>query len=329
MGSSMSHWERFRAALRGDAVDRVPISLWRHWPLEDGGAEGLARATLGWQEEHDFDLVKVTPAGTYGVEDWGAGTEYKPNRHGVRTVPRPGLTSFEEWPHLKPLEAKQGCLGRQLTALRQVVEGVGDSAPVLMTVFSPLTTAMKLAGSRVFADLRLQPEVFARGLSVIAETTARFSVACLQTGAHGIFFATQCATYRLLSEVEYRAFGEPYDRVVLEAARSHAEILLLHVHGEDIMFDLVASYPVDGMNWHDRTAGPSLREAGARFPGMLVGGINEWGALSEAAPAEIEGEIRQAIDQTAGLRFMVGPGCVVPIDTPAENLRAARKAVEG
>ena len=62
---------------------------------------------------------------------------------------------------------------------------------------------------------------------------------------------------------------------------------------------------------------------------MLVGGINEWGALSEAAPAEIEGEIRQAIDQTAGLRFMVGPGCVVPIDTPAENLRAARKAVEG
>jgi uroporphyrinogen decarboxylase len=31
----MSHWERVRAALKGEETDRVPISLWRHWPVED------------------------------------------------------------------------------------------------------------------------------------------------------------------------------------------------------------------------------------------------------------------------------------------------------
>ena len=31
----MNHWERLQAAIRGEAVDRPPISLWRHWPQID------------------------------------------------------------------------------------------------------------------------------------------------------------------------------------------------------------------------------------------------------------------------------------------------------
>ena len=96
----LSHWERMRAALRGREVDRPPVSLWRHWPVEDETAAGLAAAMLRWQRDYDFDLVKMMPTGTYGIEDWGASTIYEPNDHGVRTVVRYGVTRAEQWPTL-------------------------------------------------------------------------------------------------------------------------------------------------------------------------------------------------------------------------------------
>jgi uroporphyrinogen decarboxylase len=328
MTQEMTHWERVRAALQGEETDRVPISLWRHWPIHDETAEGLAAVTAWWQEQYDFDLVKITPTGTYGIEDWGGETEYYPNTAGVRTLVQAGVTSADQWPQLEQLEVKSSYLGEQIKAVQLIAERIRNSAPILMTVFSPLTTALKLAGDRIFADLRLHSEKFKQGMKIIAETTARFSQASLSAGAHGIFFATQCDTYRMLSEDEYQEYGVTYDRIVLDAVRDEAEILLLHAHGHDIMFDLVAGYPIDAINWHDRITPPAIEEARDRFSGMLVGGINEWHTLLKGPEDAIDAEIQDAIAQAGGRGFMVGPGCVTPINTPSQHLRAARAAVE-
>jgi len=327
MAPEMSHWERVRAALKGEDIDRVPISLWRHWPVEDETPQGLAAATIRWQQDYDFDVVKLTPTGTYGIEDWGAETTYLPNDHGVRTIVQYGVTSVEQWSGLEQLDVTRGYLGNQITVVQLVAKELENSVPILQTVFSPLTTARKLAGDRIFTDLRLHAETFKQGLQIVAETTARFALESVRAGAHGLFFATQCATYRLLSEAEYREFGETYDRIVLEAVRPEAEIILIHAHGEDIMFDLVTSYPADAINWHDRITWPSLKEAHERFSGSLVGGINEWQTLLTGPPAAIQAEIQDAMAQTGGRRYVVGPGCVLPINTPPQHIRAAMKAV--
>lgn len=325
----MNHWERVRAAIQGEAVDRPPISLWRHWPIEDDTSQGLAAATIRWQHEYDFDLVKFMPAGTYGLEDWGAETVHGPAPVGTRIVTRYGVASAEQWPHLAQLEVTQGDMGRQIEALRLVAEGLANSVPILQTLFSPLTTAYKLAGSRVYADLRLRPDLLKAGLQTIAETTVRFALASLRAGAHGVFFATQSATYRLLNEAEYRAFGVHYDRQVLDAVRAEAELNMLHIHGEDIMFDLLTDYPVEMINWHDRLTWPDLAEAGGRFSGLLVGGLREFRVLRKGPIAAIQSQIRDAIAQTGGRRLMLAPGCVIPTDTPPEHIRAAVEAVTG
>jgi uroporphyrinogen decarboxylase len=213
-------------------------------------------------------------------------------------------------------------------AVRIIAEELEDSAPILQTIFSPLTTAWKLAGDRMFADLRRYPEQLKEGLQTIAETTAEFAVASARAGATGMFFATQCDTYRLMSEDQYREFGEPFDRMVFDAIRARVEIIMMHAHGEDIMFDLVTGYPIDAINWHDRLAGPSLAEARQRFSGMLVGGISEWTTLLEGPAEAIKAEIEDAIAQAGGRAHMVGAGCVVPITAPHHHIRAAREAVE-
>ncbi len=325
--NQMTHWERMNAALAGKETDRAPISLWRHWPAADEHPQKLAAAMIRWQRAYKFDLLKFMPTGTYSIEDWGAETKYIPNGQGTRTVIRHGVTSVDQWPALEKLDATSGYFGHQITALRLTAEALKNRAPILQTVFSPLTTALKLAGDRIFADLRRHPDTFKAGLKIITETTIQFAVESIRAGACGVFFASQCDTYRLLTEAEYREFGEAFDLAVLNAIRPETTFNLVHAHGEDIMFDLMAGYPVEAINWHDRLTAPSLRAAGQRFSGLLVGGINEHDTLQNGPFEAIQAEIADAISQTNGRRLMIGPGCVIPIDTPEAHIRAARAAV--
>jgi uroporphyrinogen decarboxylase len=322
MPSEMNHWERVRAAIKGEEVDRVPVSLWRHWPEDDLTAQGLASAMVRWQRKYDFDLVKFMPTGTYGVHDWGAQTVYASGFRGNRIVTGFGLTETDQWPELSRLDPGQGALGQEVEAIQLAAKELDNSVPILQTIFSPLTTAVKLAGDKVYADLRLHPEALKAGLQIIADVTIDFARACLQEGAHGFFLATQNATYRILNEAEYREFGAHYDEYILNAVRGETEFNLMHVHGEDIMFDLAAAYPIELINWHDRITWPSLSEAQQRFSGLVVGGINDQTTIAEGTAEEVAAQARDAIEQTGGRRLLVGPGCVIPTNTPDANVRA-------
>src|SRR3989304_6888904 len=289
MTSSMNHWERIRSTIKGEETDRTPISLWRHWPTHEESSLALATSTIRWQREYDFDMIKVTPMGTYAIEDWGAKTVYNPNPNGVRTVVRHAVPNPDEYPSLKKLNVMEGCYGMQLQALEMIIEEFhNEETPILMTVFSPLTVANKLVGDRVFADMRLKPDLLEEGLSIIAKVTAQFAIESVHRGAHGVFFALQGDSYRLMDEAQYQRFGVTYDKVVLDAVREESQLIMLHAHGSDIMFDLVAKYPVEAINWHDRLTSPSLEEATKRFDGMLVGGINEWKTLLTGNPENIK-----------------------------------------
>ena len=324
----MNHWERITAAIKKQPVDRVPVSLWRHWPIEDEEPEGLADAMLRWQNKYDFDLLKFCPTGTYGIEDWGAETEFIYNNRGVRTITKLQIEKPEDWTKLENLDVTQGYLGNQNKALKITSDQLDGTVPILQTIFSPLTTAQKLAGDRIFTDLRCNPEEFKKGLEIIAETTINFGIEAINSGADGMFFATKLGNYRSLPMNEYQEFGEYYDRMVLDALRESSKIIMLHMHGDDIMFDLLRKYPVDAINWHDRTTKPNLKEAASVFPGMVVGGISEWTTMLTGTQQDIESEVQNAIEQTQGKGFLVAPGCVMSTETKPANVRIVCEAVK-
>ena len=328
MKSSMTKWERLRATLQGEETDRTPVALWRHFPQEDERPDTLAAATLAFQEKYDWDFIKFSPTGTYNIMDWGAETVWQSNTSGVRTVTRYAVQSYQEWPALNNLDVTAGFLGFQNQAVSLTAQAIKGQVPLLQTIFSPLTTAQKMAGERVFTDLRKHSEALKQGLEIIADVTTRFALEAIRAGADGLFFATQLASYRLVDDREYQEFGEAYDLQVLQNLRPKAEILMLHIHGEDIIFDLANRLPVDIVNWHDRITAPDLEEARQRTPAALAGGVNEWQTLQTSSPAEIQAEVRQAIQAAGGRKLVIAPGCVIPYETSEERIFSVRNSVE-
>lgn len=325
----MTHWQRVEAALAGAPTDTTPVSLWRHFPGDDLDPGKLAAHMLAWQRRWDFDLVKFMPPGTYSVVDWGARAEYRGNAIGTREVVVPAVRHTEDWARLARLDPRAGSWGRQNEALRTTALALGGEVPILQTVFSPITTARKMATDRLYADLRCHPDALHAALRVITEVTIAFALDALDAGAHGIFLATQQATHRLLTVDEYERFGKAYDLEVLHALEGRARLNLLHAHGDDIMFDALCDYPVELFNWHDRLTPPSIAEARGRFPRLLVGGVDEHGTLLSGAPEAIRAEVADAVSQSGGRRLMIGPGCVLPIAVGEHSIEALVAAVRG
>jgi uroporphyrinogen decarboxylase len=161
----------------------------------------------------------------------------------------------------------------------------------------------------------------------MAETVTRFALESLKVGAHGIIFSSPC-NQNLYSEAEYREFGVPFDRLILDVVRPKTQIIALFASGSGNLFDLVADYPADVINWRERAGGPSLQEAQDRFPGLLMGGINERETLRHGPPAAIRVEIEGALGKSNSRQLIVGSESAPFIDTPPEHFQAAREAVD-
>ena len=324
----MTKRERLEAAIGGEAADRPPVALWRHFPGDDQDPLHLAQSTVAFQRAYDFDLIKVTPASSFCVRDWGVEDRWMGNQEGTRELTAHPVRTAQDWERLSTLDPEEGALGAQLGCLEAIGELVGHQVPYIQTIFNPLSQAKNLVGKEhLVAHLREYPEAVRAGLETITATTVRFIEAARRRGIAGIFLAVQHASYALLTEQEYREFGLALDLRLLEAAAG-LWLNVVHLHGERVMFDLLADYPVQVWNWHDRETPPTLREGQKRVPGAVLGGLRQWETMLRGTPHDVAREAADAIEQTGGRRFILGTGCVTPITAPWANLRAARRAVE-
>ena len=272
------------------------------------------------------------PSGYYCAEDWGCRMEYTGKPNGAKTIMEFAVNDIGDWTKISLLRPDTGALGRELKCLRAIRAARKDNAPILQTLFCPLTIADKLSGTDLLLKtLRSEPETLMKALEVITITMIDYAAACLEAGAEGFFFATRMSTLEMLSREEHQRFAEPYDIRLIKSTSGKTFFSLFHIHGEEgenIFFREIAPYPVQVINWHDRQNWPALAEGKEIFPGAVMGGVDECGALRQGPPSLICEHVRDAISQTQGRRLMIGAGCGLILDTPEKNLQAFRDAVE-
>jgi len=322
-----THKERIQACLNNETLDRPPVALWRHFPVDDQDPRSLADATLHFQQMYDFDIVKVTPASSFCLKDWGIEDQWMGDTEGTRHYSQRIIHSPHDWETLPALNPTAPHLAAQLECLRFLRAELEPETPLLQTIFSPLAQAKNLAGNdTLLAHLRLYPEAVMKGLATIAETIRRFVEACMDERIDGVFYAIQHAQASLLTFDEYKLFGLPGDEKVLEPAQE-LWCNLLHLHGHNIYFSVLDSLKFPIVNWHDRETFPTLTEARELFGSVLCGGMRQDSLVYEDQ-AQVRQEAADALQQTNGRRFILGTGCVVPVIASHGNLLAARNSVE-
>lgn len=323
-----THRERIQACLQGSLLDRPPVALWRHFPMDDQAPGLLATSTLQFQDIYDFDLVKVTPASSFCLRDWGVEDFWRGNPEGTRDYTRRSVQSPRDWETLPALDPSAPHLAAQLECLRLIRSRVPVETPLIQTIFNPLAQAKNLAGGdRLLVHLRRHPEAVLKGLQTIALTTRRFIEAAFDIGIDGLFYAIQHAQAHLLTWDEYRTFGLAFDQQTLKPAE-RGWCNMLHLHGREVYFEAADHLPVHIVNWHDRETTPSLSEARQIFCGGLCGGLRQ-DTLVFGTGEEVQAEAAQACQETGSQGLLLSTGCVVPVIAPQGNLWAARKSVEG
>jgi uroporphyrinogen decarboxylase len=327
----MTRLERVRAALAGAAVDRPPYGFWTHLPGIDLDPPRLAEATAAFAARHDLDFVKSMSNGLYCVEDWGCVCDYSEiERGGVAKVTVAAIREAADWTRLAEVEAERGAFGRELDHFARLVALVGSRVPVLATVFSPLTIAGKLSNGLHRQHLRSAPDALRAGLDTITRVTCRFAQAALARGCAGVFFAIQEASFELMDEADYRRFGEPYDRRVLDAAAAAGGWFnTVHMHGEAVMFDLLREYPANALNWHVGETPPAIadyRATGGRR--AVVGGLQR-GHITNRELDAIGADIERAVAESGGRGLLLAPACVIRHPVDDQTLQATAAMIRG
>ena len=327
----MNKRERLEKSFAGEATDRIPAALWRHWPGDDQRAADLARSTIEFQRMYDWDFVKVTPAESYAVADYGLQDEWQGNLEGTRTTIKRAVTRSLDWTNLRPLDPTRGSLGRQIETLRLVTDGLrNDDTPIIQTIYSPLTQAAMIGGHDLLVRyIRTNPDRIQTGLNALTETTLRFLDALKRFPISGIYYSMQEANYDVLTEEEYRIFGLPYDRKILESLQDKWWLNMVHLQGGAPMFRLCSQLPIQAINWRDQDAEPDLAQGKLQFNYAVCGGLSHTQHMHYGTPSSIREQIRSAMAQANNRRLILSTGSALMVTTPLSNIRAVRDAIQG
>lgn len=340
-------------AIRRGVPDRVPWSIWGHFPAlpflryyswekasRDGEEAAKAHIALLRELDYKMDLLKVTPHYRYMAYRWGSKFRFIDNNEREETL-QVVVRETEDWGRLWVLDPR-----KELRENLRTVEILARDLrrmPFIYTIASPIVQALHGVSrpERVYEDMEKEPDALSEGLEIIAQTCIDFGRACIDEGASGIFFGIGGGgdIWSRMSLEQLERYALRYDRMVLNSLRD-IPIKLLHIcstgqenpqaNGGLMEEGWFKAYPVDAINWWD--ANFTQCSVGKKIYGdmfCVVAGLDQATTMRSGTPLQVEEEARVAIDKAAaGGGFILSPGCTVSQCTPLANFNAVGRAAE-
>jgi uroporphyrinogen decarboxylase len=304
----------------------LPLAFWWHQPGFDRSAESLADACVAAQNRYRFDLVKISPAGTYQAADFGAIEAWCGNRRGYGLVAHHPVRCAADWQRIALTPAPGPAMQRAVSAAAIVRAAVDPAVPVLQTVFSPVAQAAQLVGeTRLAAALREDRETLRRALQRLTAGTLELIARLRAAGADGVFYAIQQMRGSFFGADEYRELYMQHDRPCLEAL-TQMPLNLVHLHGRGIHLPYTALPANCWLHWELAPDNPGIAEVLCHSEAPLALGLTPPALLEHWRAGSIGSHIASLQSALGARRGMLTPGCTLPLDLPAAAVGAWRHA---
>ncbi|MGZ8446588.1 MAG: uroporphyrinogen decarboxylase family protein [Candidatus Deferrimicrobiaceae bacterium] len=294
--------------LKGEPVERPPLSLWYHFGVQHGDGPRFAGLALDYFRHYDLDFLKVMNDYFYPMPE---GLDAVRNGADLARAARfdVGDTPWRE----------------QFRALEVISAELEGEAYFLDTVFDPWNTLKRaLAGENIGDLMDSEPEAVQEALGVITENLIAYCLRSLDIGSAGIFLSIP-ASREFMSREQFLTFGKPFAYRLLEAVFRRGRMNVAHIHGDDLYFDDCLDFPVHVFNWWDRgPGGPSLAAVKERISGCVMGGIDHKIVTRKTCPFLRE-HVREGKTLGGKDRFFLANGCSIDASV---NPRAIRAIVE-
>ncbi len=305
----MNKRERFLAAVRGEDIDRPPVTAWVHFLSDHLSGEQTAALHRCFVEAYDWDVVKVMNDYRYPIPA------------SVQTLEDPAsLRAFG------PLSLDEACFAEQLKCLATLRAALGPDIALIDTGFDPYQQVLRNVGFDQAEFLWRHPDETLRALNTVAENTCRYIAASKAQGVEAFFLSINGAIRegfpRGSSQQVYETFQRPFELQLLKAAEGMVRIL--HVHGIGLDLGRVLDYPCEVISVSDRLPGnPTLAELRKITAKCLMGGIDESKFQEHNLPA-IAREVDDALIQAGRCKLILAPGCTLVSFTPKRSLTFLR-----
>lgn len=315
--------------LSGEPCPATPVLFWKHHPIADQDAAALCRAALEFQAVFDCDLVKISPAATYQLPDYGLEDAWRGDPIGRRAVTKTVIEHPEDWLRLPRLDPRRGFVARFGECVRMVRKETAPEIPVIITVFDPMFQALTLAGQQVIhAHLNEAPDMVDQGLARITENTTELIGHLIDQGAEGIFLASQHAIRSVFAREVFATHGMPGVRACLDAMDG-LQHNMVHVHGSEVHHDLFGQLIGTTIHydmWADNPPPERFLDAGC----AVATGPSQALLASQASDQDVLAACADLVN--LGGRTILSPGCSTPLAVDADRLRlltdAARSRCE-
>lgn len=322
----MRYRDLLSAALAGDILPMTPVSAWRHHPILDQESDTLAAATLAYQARFDVDWVKITPASTWQSRDHGLMDRWANDRIGRREITATVIKTAEDWPRLRYLPPWDDFSGRMLRAVRTVRQALDPAIPVLATVFNPLFQAIQLAGLDVVRQhAQAHRPALEQGLAILRANTLAVIEQLLELRIDGVFFASQHAGRGLLAPHAYANLALSDDHACLDAA-APLPFNFLHLHGPEIDWALFRDLDSALIHYDAAERNPAPLALATQLAGGLATGPHPQGAILHGTTDILMADVLALRRAMQGQRFLLAPGCALPLAVPEHQVDALIQA---
>lgn len=334
----MNGYERVRAMLQGEPVDRPPLmpitmmfaadqigALYRQYASDH---RVLVDAQIATAERFGFDYVSVISDPGREAADCGATVQFFDDQPpAIDEV----AALLADKSRLHSLAMPDPCGGGRMT---DRVEGaalfrqrVGGKLAIEGWIEGPCAEAADLRGiNRLMLDFIDDP-AFVRDLfEFTLELGLRFAKAQVAAGIDLIGIGDAAAS--LVGPQIYEEFVLPYERRLVEGVQAMGTKVRLHICGNTSR--ILAGIGSLHCAMVDLDSQVSLAKARATFgPQQVVAGnIDPVKTLRNGTPESVAAAIAECYAQ-AGPRYIIAAGCEVPRGTPVANVQAMAHALDG